>query len=483
MPLESRSDAGLPSPRPNTREVPVTLEKALEIRVKRGESSTETQSGVLGKKMQKLVIEGGQPLSGTITPAGNKNAALPCIAAALLTDQDVILENVPRIRDVDALLALLENLGVTVEWREDHELVLNAAGVDHQDLDQNLANRIRASFLLAGPLLARFGRVEMPPPGGDVIGRRRLDPHLDAFRALGATVDDSERSIRIDAPQGLCAADFMMDEPSVMATENALLAAALAPGEVVIRNAASEPHVQNLANMLVGMGATIDGIGSNVMRVQGGDRLGGVRHRIGPDHIEVGSFIALAAATRGELRIKDASPSDLRMTALGFERLGVRIEVEGDDVIVPADQEMIVKNDSGEMMPKIEDGPWPAFPADLTSIALALATQAHGSIMIFEKMFENRLFFVDKLVAMGANITLCDPHRAIVIGRSRLRGERLESPDIRAGMALLIAALCADGVSEIGNISQIDRGYEKIDERLRSLGAHIERIATEPVHA
>lgn len=433
--------------------------------------------------MQKLVIEGGQPLSGTIVPAGNKNAALPCIAAALLSEEDVILENVPRIRDVDAMLALLENLGVTVEWRDDHELVLNAAGVNHQDLDEQLANRIRASFLIAGPLLARFGRAEMPPPGGDVIGRRRLDPHLDAFRALGATIDDTDRSIRIEAPQGLGATDFMMDEPSVMGTENALLAAALTPGEVIIRNAASEPHVQNLANMLVGMGVKIDGIGSNVMRVFGADRLGGVRHRISPDHIEVGSFIALAAATRGELRIKDASPADLRMTALGFERLGVRIEVDGEDVIVPADQEMIVKNDAGEMMPKIEDGPWPAFPADLTSIALALATQAHGSIMIFEKMFENRLFFVDKLVAMGANITLCDPHRAIVIGRSRLRGERLESPDIRAGMALLIAALCADGVSEIGNISQIDRGYEKIDERLRDLGAHIERIATEPVHA
>lgn len=459
--------------------MPVTLKKALEISANRGIQSSETRL----KKMQKLVIEGGQPLSGTIVPAGNKNAALPCIAAALLTDQDVVLENVPRIRDVDALLALLEHLGVTVEWREDHELALNAAGVDHQDVDETLANRIRASFLLAGPLLARFGRAEMPPPGGDVIGRRRLDPHLDAFRALGANVDDSERSICISAPNGLSATDFMMDEPSVMATENALLAAALTPGEVIIRNAACEPHVQNLARMLVSMGAQIDGIGSNVMHVFGSERLNGTRHRIVADHIEVGSFIALAAATGGELRIKDAEPENLRMTRLGFERLGVKIAIENDDVIVSAEQEMIVKNDVGEMMPKIEDGPWPAFPADLTSIALALATQAHGSIMIFEKMFENRLFFVDKLVAMGANITLCDPHRAIVIGRARLRGERLESPDIRAGMALLIAALCADGVSEIGNITQIDRGYEKIDERLRELGAHIERVATEPVHA
>ncbi|MFT4048366.1 MAG: UDP-N-acetylglucosamine 1-carboxyvinyltransferase [Solirubrobacterales bacterium] len=435
------------------------------------------------RKVQKLVIEGGQPLSGIVVPAGNKNAALPCIAAALLTDEEVVLENVPRIRDVDAMLALLENLGVSVEWRGDHELVMNASGVDHQDVDETLANRIRASFLLAGPLVARFGRAEMPPPGGDVIGRRRLDPHLDAFRALGAGVE-VDRWITISAPQGLRASDFMMDEPSVMATENALLAAALAPGETVMRNAASEPHVQNLARMLVSMGAQIEGIGSNTMRVQGAERLHGTRFRIGPDHIEVGSFIALAAATGGEMRIKDSGTEDLRMTRLGFERLGVRIEFDGDDTIVPAGQELIVKNDAGEMMPKIEDGPWPAFPADLTSIALALATQSHGSIMIHEKMFENRLFFVDKLVSMGANITLCDPHRAIVIGRSKLRAERLESPDIRAGMALLIAALCAKGTSEIGNIRQIDRGYEKIDERLRALGAHIERVATEPaVHA
>lgn len=432
--------------------------------------------------MQKLVIEGGQPLSGTIVPAGNKNAALPCIAAALLTADDVVLQNVPRIRDVDAMLALLENLGVTVEWRDDHELVLNASAVDHQDVNEDLANRIRASFLLAGPLVARFGHAEMPPPGGDVIGRRRLDPHLDAFAALGANVE-VDRWITIDAPGGLRASDFMMDEPSVMATENALLAAALAPGETIIRNAASEPHVQNVARMLVSMGAQIEGIGSNVLHVHGVDRLGGTRHRICSDHIEVGSFIALAAATRGEMRVKDAEPENLRMTLLGFERLGVTVTVDGDDIVVPDEQEMIVKNDAGEMMPKIEDGPWPSFPADLTSIALALATQAHGSVMIHEKMFENRLFFVDKLVAMGANITLCDPHRAIVIGRSRLRGERLESPDIRAGMALLIAALCADGVSEIGNISQIDRGYERIDDRLRELGAHIQRIATEPVHA
>jgi UDP-N-acetylglucosamine 1-carboxyvinyltransferase len=433
--------------------------------------------------VQKLVIEGGRPLSGTVVPAGNKNAALPCLAATLLTDEDVVLENIPRIRDVTAMLKLLEHLGASVEWTDDNEVKVNASGVDHQYVDEELANYIRASFLLAGPLLARFGHVEMPPPGGDVIGRRRLDPHLDAFRALGASVD-VERSITLEAENGLRASDFMMDEPSVMASENALLAAVLAPGETTIRNAAAEPHVQDLARMLQSMGATIGGIGSNVMTVQGSDRLSGTRFRIGPDHIEVGSFIALAAATGGALRIKDSSPEDLRMTRLGFARLGVQIEFDGEDTLVAADQELAIKNDAGEMMPKIEDGPWPAFPADLTSIALALATQSHGAIMIHEKMFENRLFFVDKLVSMGANITLCDPHRAIVIGRSQLRGERMESPDIRAGMALLIAALCAKGTSEIGNIRQIDRGYERIDERLRELGAQIERVATEPpVHA
>lgn len=432
--------------------------------------------------MQKLVIEGGHPLSGTVVPAGNKNAALPCIAAALLTEEEVVLENVPRIRDVDAMLALVEHLGASVEWRDEHEVVINAAGVDHQDIDMELAGKIRASFLLAGPLLARFGRAEMPPPGGDVIGRRRLDPHLDAFRALGADVD-VDRWITIDARGGLRATDFMMDEPSVMATENALLAAAMAPGETIIRNAASEPHVQNLARMLESMGVVIGGIGSNALHVHGADRLHGTRHRIGPDHIEVGSFIALAAATGGEIRVKDTDVDDLRMTQLGFARLGVEIQFDGNDTLVPANQELRIKNDAGDMMPKIEDGPWPAFPADLTSIALALATQSNGSVMIHEKMFENRLFFVDKLVSMGANITLCDPHRAIVIGKSRLRGQRLESPDIRAGMALLIAALCANGTSEIGNIRQIDRGYENIDQRLRDLGAHIERHATEPVHA
>ncbi len=322
----------------------------------------------------------------------------------------------------------------------------------------------------------------MPPPGGDVIGRRRLDPHLDAFRALGATVAHG-RDIMIEAPTaGLRPCDFLMDEPSVMATENALMAAALTRGPTVIRNAASEPHVQDLARMLVAMGAQIDGIGSNVMTVHGTTSLRGCTHTIAPDHIEIGSFMALAGVTGGELVIKDTKPQDLRMICLVFDRLGLRSEFRGNDVIVPGTQHLVIRNDAGDYTPKVEDGPWPAFPADLTSIALALATQAEGSVIIHEKMFENRLFFTDKLQLMGAAITICDPHRAIVVGPRPLRGERVESPDIRAGMAMLIAALCADGVTEIGNVRQIDRGYERIDERLRELGARIERVDDVPAH-
>jgi UDP-N-acetylglucosamine 1-carboxyvinyltransferase len=431
--------------------------------------------------MEKFVIEGGVPLSGTIVPAGNKNGALPILAACLLTEDEVILRNVPRISDVEAMTLLLEGLGARVEWRGPGEVAIDASAVDTVEVDRELSERIRASFLLAGPLLARFGRAHMPPPGGDVIGRRRLDPHLDAFRALGATVKH-DRDIELEAPAlGLKPCDFLMDEPSVMATENALMAAALTRGPTVIRNAASEPHVQDLARMLAAMGAQIDGIGSNVMTVHGTSRLRGCTHTIAPDHIEIGSFMALAGVTGGELIVKDTVPADLRMIRLVFERLGLRTEQSGADVIVPGNQELVIRNDAGDYMPKVEDGPWPGFPADLTSIALALATQASGSVIIHEKMFENRLFFTDKLVMMGAAITICDPHRAIVVGPRRLRGERVESPDIRAGMAMLIAALCADGETEIGNIRQIDRGYERIDERLRELGARITRVDDVPV--
>jgi UDP-N-acetylglucosamine 1-carboxyvinyltransferase len=432
--------------------------------------------------MEKFVIEGGVPLSGTIVPAGNKNGALPILAACLLTDDEVILRNVPRISDVEAMTLLLADLGARVQWLGPGEVSIDASTVEHQTPDPELAERIRASFLLAGPLLARFGRAHMPPPGGDVIGRRRLDPHLDAFRALGALVKH-DRDIRLEAPPlGLKPCDFLMDEPSVMATENALMAAALTRGTTVIRNAASEPHVQDLARMLVAMGAPIDGIGSNVMTVHGTGSLRGCTHTVAPDHIEIGSFMALAGVTGGELVVKDTVPEDLRMVRLVFDRLGLRSELHGNDVIVPGGQQLVIRNDEGDYMPKVEDGPWPAFPADLTSIALALATQATGSVIIHEKMFENRLFFTDKLQLMGAAITICDPHRAIVVGPRRLRGERVESPDIRAGMAMLIAALCADGVTEIGNIRQIDRGYERIDERLRGLGARIERLDDVPVH-
>ena len=435
-------------------------------------------------RMEKFVIEGGQPLSGTVVPAGNKNAALPALAACLLTEEDVALRNVPRIRDVEAMLRLLRSIGVRADWREDNVVVLNARDVAPRELDPELSARIRASFLLAGPLLARFGSIRMPPPGGDVIGRRRLDPHLDAFRALGANVDVSPRAYRLEAPAGgLRACDFFMDEPSVMGTENALMAAALTDGATVIHNAASEPHVQDVARMLLAMGAGIEGIGSNVLIVHGRSQLGGADYAISPDHIEIGSFAALAAVTGGELRIKDVVAEDLRMTRLVFERLGCRTELDGSDLVVPAGQQLRVRDDYGDQMAKVEDGPWPAFPADLTSIAVALATQSDGMVLIHEKMFENRLFFVDKLITMGARVLLCDPHRAVVSGPRRLHGERMESPDIRAGMALLIAALCAEGESEIGNIRQIDRGYERIDERLRALGARIERVAAQPVAA
>jgi UDP-N-acetylglucosamine 1-carboxyvinyltransferase len=428
--------------------------------------------------MEKFVIEGGVPLCGTIRPAGNKNAALPLLASSLLTDEQVVLHNVPQIRDVDAMLALLADLGVEVERRDGSTVALRAANIRTTQADPVLAERIRASVLVGGPLLARCGDALLPPPGGDVIGRRRLDPHLDAFRALGAQVEHG-RDIRLIAPNGgLVAGDFFMDEPSVMGTENALMAAALTPGTTIIRNAASEPHVQDLARMLNRMGAAITGIGSNVMEVHGADRLGGCEHTVSPDHIEIASFMALAGVTGGELRIENCVADDLRMIRLVFARLGLRSDLDGDDCVVPGDQKLVMSRDHGGYQIKVEDGPWPAFPADLTSIALALATQSEGTVLIFEKMFENRLIFTDKLVNMGANVILCDPHRAVISGPAQLHGARLESPDIRAGMAMLIAALCADGVSEIGNIVQIDRGYERIDERLRALGARIERVVT-----
>jgi UDP-N-acetylglucosamine 1-carboxyvinyltransferase len=423
---------------------------------------------------ESFVIEGGRPLSGRVRAAGNKNGALPILAACLLTDEPVALANVPRIRDVETMLELMQGLGVDVEWTGPNDVRVQALELATHEIDEQLSDRIRASFLLAGPLLARLGRASVPPPGGDVIGRRRLDPHLHAFARLGVEfVLDDRYDLRVDKLRGN---SIFMDEASVMGTENTLMAAVLAPGQTRITNAACEPHVQDLCRFLVSLGARIDGTGSNTIRIEGVERLAGGAHRIHPEHIEVGSFIGLAAVTGGEIVVEEVEPEDLVSILPAFERLGVRVEVEGASVRVPAGQELVIQDDVGGQIPKIEDGPWPAFPADLTSIAVAVATQSRGTILVFEKMFENRLFFVDKLVSMGARIILCDPHRVIVNGPARLYGQRMSSPDIRAGMALLIAGLCAEGISTIGNAGEIDRGYERIDERLRALGASIERV-------
>jgi UDP-N-acetylglucosamine 1-carboxyvinyltransferase len=421
-----------------------------------------------------FVIEGAQPLSGRIRAAGNKNGALPILAACLLTDETVTLSNVPHIRDVETMMELLADLGADVAWTAPNEVRVHTADVSRWNPDERLCRRIRASFLLAGPLLSRFGRVVMPPPGGDVIGRRRLDPHIHALTELGAEIELNGRyEMRTD---GLYAAQVFLDEASVMATENTVMAAVLAPGQTVLGNAACEPHVQDLCRFLVSLGARIEGVESNVLRITGVERLRGGEWRIGCDHIEVGSFIGMAAITGGTVTIEGVEPKDLVAILPAFQRLGVQVEVRQDTVVVPMRQQLVVKDDLGGMIPKIEDGPWPAFPSDLTSIAITIATQAFGTVLMFEKMFENRLLFTDKLVSMGAKIILCDPHRAVVTGPTRLVGQRMESPDIRAGMAMLLAALCAHGQSTIGAVHQIDKGYERIDDRLRALGASIERV-------
>jgi UDP-N-acetylglucosamine 1-carboxyvinyltransferase len=421
-----------------------------------------------------FVIDGARKLSGTIRVAGNKNGALPILTACLLADGPVVLSNVPRIRDVDTMLELLADLGADATWTGANEVRVDATGVTKSAPDQALCSKIRASFLLAGPLLARFGHATMPPPGGDVIGRRRLDPHIHAFTELGADVDLGGRLYEMDGR--LRGADVFLDEASVMATENTVMAAVLAEGETTLGNAACEPHVQDLCRFLVSLGAQIEGIESNVLRITGVKSLTGGEWAIGPDHIEVGSFIGMAAITGGDITIEGARAKDLVSIIPAFAKLGVRVEVADDTVHVPVRQQLIVQDDLGGMVPKIEDGPWPAFPSDLTSIAVTVATQAFGTVLMFEKMFENRLFFTDKLVSMGARIILCDPHRAVVTGPARLVGQRMESPDIRAGMAMLLASLAADGQSTIGAAHQIDKGYERIDERLRALGASIERV-------
>jgi len=423
--------------------------------------------------MSRFRVSGGRTPHGTIRPAGNKNAALPIIAASLLADGETVIHNVPRIGDVLSMLDLLHDLGVRSEWN-DQKLRIDPSGLTPAPLNPELCARIRASILIAGPLLARFGRVTLPPPGGDVIGRRRVDTHFLAFERLGASVDVGD-DYTVEA-RALTGADIFLDEPSVTATENTLMAAAGAAGRTTIRNAASEPHVQDLARALQAMGVAVSGIGTNVLTVENTGGVQGAEVTVGPDHIEVGSFLGLGAMTGGELVIEGIRPDDLRNILLGFARLGVRPAIEGDRLILSGRQELSVAPDLGGHVPKIEDGPWPAFPADLMSIMLVVATQCRGQLMVFEKMFESRLFFVDSLVGLGANIVLCDPHRALVSGPATLRGGTVHSPDIRAGMAMLLAALAAHGDTVIHNIGQIDRGYERIDARLRDLGLDIERL-------
>jgi UDP-N-acetylglucosamine 1-carboxyvinyltransferase len=421
-----------------------------------------------------FVIEGGRRLEGRVRAAGNKNAALPLLASCVLAQEEVRLENVPRIRDVETMMALLSDIGGEAEWTGPNEVRINGAPANRHELSESLCSRMRASILLAGPLLARFGRAVVPAPGGDPIGRRRLDVHMHALAELGADIRFAQPfEFRVERLSGK---RIYLDEPSVTGTENAIMASVTAEGETVLVNAACEPHVQDLCRFLVSIGARIEGIGSNTLRIEGVRDLGGGSWRICPDHVEVGSFIGCAAVTGGDVTIDECRPEDLVSILPAFERLGIHVEVDGSSIRVPPGQELAVRSDLGAQVAKIEDGPWPAFPADLTSIALIVATQAKGEILIFEKMFESRLFWVDKLINMGARVILCDPHRAVVVGPSQLYGQKMDSPDVRAGWAMLIAALCAEGRSRIGNIRWIDRGYERVDERLRSLGAQIERV-------
>lgn len=423
--------------------------------------------------MCKYTIDGSYPIAGTIKASGNKNAALPCIAACLLTDQEIHLRNVPEIEDVSVMFKILSHLGADVQREASGEYRIKTNNINGDEIPADFARIIRASILFAGPLLARVGRAVLPPPGGDVIGRRRLDTHFMAFKELGARVE-IDGAFRLAANK-LVGVDLFLDEASVTATENALMTAVLAEGTTVISNAASEPHVQDLCRMLNAMGAHITGIGSNILRIEGVKRLEGCDFSLGADFMEVGSFLGLAAVTRGELTITEADPHHHRMTRLAFAKLGIHWESDGNAIHIPGRQELKVSPDLGGMIPKIDDAPWPGFPADLTSIMTVVATQVEGTVLIHEKMFESRMFFVDKLIGMGAKIVLCDPHRAVVSGPSRLKGDSLTSPDVRAGMAMVIAALCAEGRSEINNVYQIERGYENLAERLRSLGAKVER--------
>ena len=427
--------------------------------------------------MDQFIIEGGKALHGYITPGGNKNEALPCVCAALLGGAPVTLRNLPRIRDVNVLLDILCSLGAAVEELDSpNEVRIDASNLQSSSPDSKLCSQIRASILLAGPLLARMQNLLLPPPGGDVIGRRRVDTHFSGFQALGASFSVND-SYELHAPSGLTGADILFDEASVTATENVVMAAVFAKGTTILRNVASEPHVQGLCRMLISMGAHINGVGSNTLIIEGTDSLHGCDYTIGPDYLEVGSMMGLAACTNSDITIRGAGRGDLRMVRMVFEKLGVHAEDVGiDDLRISPNQELIIRQDLHGSIPRIDDAPWPAFPTDLMSIAIVTATQSAGTVLFFEKMYEGRMFFVDHLIGMGAKIILCDPHRVVVVGPSALYGSRVESPDVRAGMALVIAALAAKGQTTIGNIRQIDRGYERLDEKLRALGASIERV-------
>jgi UDP-N-acetylglucosamine 1-carboxyvinyltransferase len=428
--------------------------------------------------MDKFIIQGGIPLHGVVEPSGNKNSALPLLAACTLTSEPVILHNLPQINDVLAMKALLSSLGVKIEILNKDTWLVHANSVRSADLDPNICRQIRASILLAGPVVARTGDLRLPPPGGDVIGRRRVDTHILALTALGtkAEFDRTNKVFHFQA-DSLKGANILLDEASVTATENAIMAACTASGTTIIRNAASEPHVQELCHFLNTLGASIENIGSNTLNITGVPNLHGGEFQIGSDYLEVVSFIGAAVVTGGSITIKRSSPQYLDMIGMVFKRLGVTWLVDGEDIVVPPEQLLEIHPDLGGAIPEISDMPWPAFPTDLMSIAIVIATQSKGSVLFHDWMYPSRMFFLDKLVNMGAHIVLCDPHRCIVQGPTTLYGEQMESPDIRAGMTLVLASLAADGTSIIRNIGQIDRGYERVDEKLRALGAKIERVS------
>ncbi len=428
--------------------------------------------------MEKFVIHGvkDKKLSGTVKVSGNKNEALPVLAACLLTPEPIVLKNVPRIGDVESMLDILRSQGAEITELEKNTLQIRCEKIEHAELDPQRCSTLRAAILLAGPLVTRFNRVVLPPPGGDVIGRRRLDTHFLALKSLGSNVDVVDKKYVFEQ-DGLQGADIFLDEQSVTATENAIMAAVLAKGQTIIRNAACEPHVSGLAKMLNKMGAQISGIGTNILTIEGVESLHGCEHDIGPDYLEIGGYIVLAAITHSDITIEPINPEDLMVIHSTFCKLGICYTIDGDKLHVPGDQNLEITEDFAGDIPKIADGTWPAFPSDLMSIVIVAATQAKGTVLVFEKMYDGRMFFVDYLISMGAKIVLCDPHRAVIVGPARLYGTQLTSPDIRAGMSLIIAALCAKGKSEIYNIKQIDRGYEDLEGKLRKLGANIERVS------